>query len=93
MRCVSDCALSGGIDAQRFKPADVKDEYLINVELEGRQPAVGFNVSINEHTQKQMTKTVILFGRDVSTAKLEQFLEEDNPTYHKTGHMCFEGKV
>ena len=93
VRIVSDCALSGGIDAQRFKPADVKDENLINVGLEGRQPAVGFNVSINDHTQKQMTKALILLGRDLSTAKLEQFFQEDDPTHHKAGPFCFKGQA
>ena len=40
-----------------------------------------------------MTKALILLGRDLSTAKLEQFFQEDDPTHHKAGPICFKGKA
>jgi hypothetical protein len=93
VRCICSCALNGGDDEKRFQPAEIKVDNLINVGIEGKLPAVGFNVSINEHTQKQMTKALMLLGRNMSNQRLEQFFEDDNPTYHKAGPICFKGKA
>ena len=93
VRCICERALVGGIDGTRFQPVTIKHDNLLNVGIEGKQPAVGFNVSISEHTQKQMTRALLSLGRDMSQERINQFVDGENPTYYKAGPICFKGKV
>ena len=69
-RRIADRALLGGRDAKLFKPIQVLDDNLTGVGIEGKYPAVGFNVFINEHMQSQVNKSLILLGRHLSQEKL-----------------------
>ena len=65
----------------------------MNVSIEGSQPALGFSVSLSEHTQKLMTKALILLGKNLSYDKVEQILEGENREHYKAAPMCFKGKA
>ena len=93
VRCICNCVLKGGEDFNIFQPAEVRNENLLNVGIEGKQPALGFNISINQQTQKLITKALILLGKNLSNDKIDQFFEDENPTYHKAAPLCFKGKA
>ena len=58
-RRIVDCALVGGRDTHIFKPVQVLEDTLVGVGIQGKHPAVGFNISLNEHSQLQVEKSLI----------------------------------
>jgi len=75
-RRIVERALAGGSDEHLFKPTHVLEANLQCVGIEGKHPAVGFNVYLTEHTQQQVTKALILLGRNMSQDKVDQILNK-----------------
>ena len=92
-RRIADRALFGGRDAHIFKPVQILEDNLVGVGIQGKHPAVGFNISLNEHIQSQVNKSLILLGRNVSQAKLTQIISHECAAPYVLSPLSFKGKV
>ena len=88
-RLVVDRALMDGKHADIFKPTQVMSDNLIGVGIEGRQPAVAFNVIIPPDTQTLMNKALLL----LSNEKLVQLIEGEHKFKFKAYPINFRGKT
>ena len=59
---IADRAMVGGKDAGIFKPQEILEPNLTGVGMEGKHPAVKFNIAINDYTRELMNKALIHLG-------------------------------
>jgi hypothetical protein len=93
VRIIADRTMSGSVDEDKFKPACILDENLLNVGIKGKHAAVRLNISLNEETQQIVNKALILLGKHMSDKKLAQIIDQDRSN---SNHLCplnLKGKV
>ena len=91
-RRIAERTLAGGSDEHLFKPTHVLEANLQCVGIEGKHPAVGFNVYLTEHTQQQVTKALILLGRTMSQDKVDRILSKTCTIPKKLVPFTYKGK-
>ena len=91
-RRIVERTLAGGSDEHLFKPTHVLEANLQCVGIEGKHPAVGFNVYLTEHTQQQVTKALILLGRTMSQDKVDRILSKTCTIPKKLVPLTYKGK-
>ena len=93
VRKIAERALSGGRDADIFKPMQITHDNLIGIGITGHHPAVAFNVSLTQNTQLQVNKSLILLGMHVSHEKLMQIAQGSSTTRYNVKPLSYRGKT
>ena len=66
---------------------------MINVGFVGKHPAVGFNISINEHAQMQLLRSLVALGRHLSDEKLSRIVRNESTVNLMLTHLSYKGRT